>query len=174
VPAFLGALGAFVGAVGRAIRLGFRFVTEGLRLGRPAPTPEIAEEVRVVQEMLKTLPPREEMEIFGRLSLIENQYVVREMFGVRPFGTIFESGKLLPGPYRWVGEEAGATFKFRFVHPVFGEEVEQHITVKWTGAARFEDLLEKAIRALIDSPLAGLTPSWWEVELVSASSRRPD
>ena len=174
MPPLLGALGAFVGAVERAIRLGYRFVTEGLRLGRPAPTTEIAEDVRVVQEMLKTLPPREEMEIFGRLSLIENQYVVREMFGVRPFGTIFESGKLLPGPFRWVGEEAGATFKFRFVHPVFGEEVEQYITVKWTGAARFEELWERAVEALIASPLAGLKPSWLEGELVSASSRRPD
>jgi hypothetical protein len=149
-------------------------VTEGLRLGRPAPTTEIAEEVRIVQEILRTLPPREEMEMYGRLSLIENQYVVREMLGVRPFGTVFESGKLLPGPYRWTGEEAGATLKFRFVHPVFGEEVEQHITVKWTGAATFESLVEKATEALIASPLAGLRPSWLEVELVSASSRRLD
>jgi hypothetical protein len=169
-----GLTGALLGAAKRALEAGYRLVTEGLRLGRPAPTPEIAEEVRVVGEFIQTLPEREALEAFGHLTRIENQYVVRELFGARPYGVIFESGKLPEGPFRWQQAEAGMTLKFRFVHPIFGEEVEQPITITWTGAERFESLLERAIRALIDSPLQGMEPEWIEFEVVSASSRRAD
>jgi hypothetical protein len=167
-----GLTGALVGAVRRALEAGYRLVTEGLRLGRPAPTPEIGEEIRVIQETIAVFPEPEQLETMGYLTKIEQHMAVRDIFGVRPFGTVFDPERLPEGPFRWSEGRAGAVFKFTYEHPITGDVLEQHITVRFDRPRLVDELLQEAIEKLIDSILAGLMPRWFEWEIAGASRRR--
>jgi hypothetical protein len=167
-----GLTGVFLGAIERAGRFFYRLVTEGITLGRPAPTPEIAEEVRVIKETIAVFPEPEQLEAMGYLTKMEQHTAVREIFGIRPFGTVFDPERLPEGPFAWREGRAGAVFKFTYEHPITGDVLEQHITVRFDRPRLIDELLQEALEKFIDSILAGLSPRWFEWEIAGASRRR--
>jgi hypothetical protein len=142
-----------------------------LRLGRPAPSPELGEEVRAVQETIITLPEREQLEFLSFLGLTEAQFIVPEIWGPRPETMIADPGRLPRGPFNWGPEKAAATFRIEFTHPLVGERMERYVTVKFSEPTSIGSLAGRGIAAMKDSALLGMEPGDvdWELDAISAS-----
>jgi hypothetical protein len=171
VAIWRGFLGALTGLARRGIEAGVRLLTDVLRLGRPAPTPELGEEVRAVQETIVTLPEREQLEFLAQAGMVEAQYIIPSMWGPRPETMIADPGRLPRGPFNWGPHKAAATFRIEFTHPLVGERMERYVTVKFSEPMSIGSLAGWGIAAMKDSALLGMEPGdvVWELDAISAS-----
>jgi hypothetical protein len=128
--------------------------------------------MRVIKETIAVFPEPEQLEAMGYLTKIEQHMAVRDIFGIRPYGTVFDPELLPEGPFAWKEGKAGAVFKFTYEHPITGDVLEQHITVRFDRPRLVDELWQEAWQKLIDSILAGLSARLIDWEIAGASRRR--
>jgi len=172
MPFWRGLLGAIGGAIVRGLERGVRFVTELVRIGRPAPTVEMEEEVRAVREVIETMAPHEALEAIAEWGTLEAHYEAARIIGERPLGVIVDPERLPVGPFRWLEGKAGATIEVTYFNPILGETVTRGVTFVFSRPADLGALAMEAISKVMEyEPGMAIAP-WVDWRLIGVSKRR--